>query len=63
MDKSGGSKSAEVLRVWEVYDDKLQFMASSDASLLDESVRLDDASSAWMISSPAAEAALADACQ
>ena len=37
------------------------FMAGSDASVLDESLRLDDVSSAWMIWSGAAEAPLADA--
>ena len=63
VDKSRGSQSGEVLRVWEVYDGRLQFMAKSDASLLDESLRLDDISGAWMIWSGAAEAALADAYQ
>ena len=27
----GGSKSVEVQRVWEVYDDRLQFMSRQDA--------------------------------
>ena len=37
IDKSGSSKSVEVQRVWEVYDDRLQFMTGSDALLLDKS--------------------------
>ena len=36
VDKSRGSKSAEVQRVWEVYDERLQFMSRRDALLLDE---------------------------
>ena len=32
VDKSRGSKSAEVQRVWEVYDERLQFMSRWDAS-------------------------------
>ena len=31
FDKSGGSKSVEVQRVWEVYDERLQFMSRHDA--------------------------------
>ena len=34
VDKTRGSKSAEVRRVWEVYDERLQFMSRRDASLL-----------------------------
>ena len=33
IDKSRGSKSVEVRRVWEVYDDRLQFMSQRDAFL------------------------------
>ena len=61
VDKTGGSKSAEVQRVWEVYDERLQFMSRRDASLLDESLGLDDVSMAWTVWSQAAESALADA--
>ena len=61
VDKSRGSKSAEIQRVWEVYDERLQFMSRRDASLLDESLGLDDVSMAWTVWSGAAEAALADA--
>ena len=61
VDKGRSSKSAEVQRVWEVYDERLQFMSRQDASLLDESLDADDVSSAWLVWSGAAEAALADA--
>ena len=53
----------EVQRVWEVYDDRLQFMAPHDALLLDESLRAGDVLLAWMVWFGAAETALADACQ
>ena len=61
VDNSWGSKSAEVLKVWEIYDDRLHFLTGSDALLLDDSKRLDDVSRAWTIWPGAAEAALADA--
>ena len=35
VDKTRGSKSVEVRRVWEVYDERLQFMSRRDVSLLD----------------------------
>ena len=61
LDKTRSSMSAEVQRVWEVYDERLQFMSRRDASLLDESLGRDDVSLAWLVWSRAAEAALADA--
>ena len=61
VDKGRSSKSAEVQRVWKVYDERLQFMSRRDASLLDESLGLDDVSMAWAVWSRAAESALADA--
>ena len=63
VDKGRGSKSAEVQRVWEVYDERLQFMSRRDASLLDESLDAGDVSRAWLVWSRAAEAALVDACR
>ena len=51
----------EVQRVWEIYDERLQFMSRQDASLLDESFGRDDVSMAWTVWSRAAESALADA--
>ena len=61
VEKGRSSKFAEVQRVWEVYDERLQFMSRRDASLLDESLGLDDVSMAWSVWSRAAESALADA--
>ena len=64
VDKSRSSKSAKVQRVWEGYDDRLQFMAGADALRLDESLVVGDVARAWMIwseAAEAAEAALADA--
>ena len=61
VDKSRGSKSVEVQRVWEIYDDRLQFMSRQDALLLGESLDAGDVSRAWLVWSSAAETALADA--
>ena len=61
LDKSPGSKSAEVQRVWEICDDRLQYMARLDALSLDESLGAGDVSRAWLVWSSAAETALADA--
>ena len=61
VDKGGGSKSVEVQRVWEVYDERLQFTSLQDAQWLSESLDADDVSHAWLVWSGAAEAALADA--
>ena len=38
VDNSRGSKSAEVQRFWEIYDDCLQNMALADASRLDDAL-------------------------
>ena len=61
LDKTRGSKSVEVQRVWEIYDERLQFMSREDALGLDEALLNGDVSSAWMVGSSAAEKALADA--
>ena len=61
VDKGRGSKSVEVQRVWEAYDDRLQKMSRQDAMRLDESLDADDVSRAWLVWSGAAEIALADA--
>ena len=63
VDKSRGSKSVEVQRVWEVCDDRLQFMSRHDALQLDESLDADEVSRPWLVWSGAAEAAFADACR
>ena len=52
--------SSEVQRVWDVYDDRLQFMSRQDALPLDESLIAGDVSQAWLVWS-GAETALADA--
>ena len=61
--KVGESKSVEVQRVWDVYDERLQFMSREDALDLDEALLYGDVSNAWMVWSTAAEKALADAFQ
>ena len=63
LDKTRGSKSVEVQRVWEIYDERLQFMSREDALGLDSALLCGDVSSAWMVWSSAAEKALADAFQ
>ena len=61
LDKSRGSKSVEVQRVWEVYDDRLRFLSQSADVRLTRSLWDGDVSSAWAVWSSAAESALADA--
>ena len=61
VDKSRSSKSVEVQRVWEVYDERLQFMSCRDALLLDAALAAGDVSQAWAVWSSAAESALVDA--
>ena len=63
VDKSRGSKSVEVQRVWEVYDERLQFMLRRDVIQLDEALDADEVSRVWLVWSGAAETALADAYQ
>ena len=63
LDKTCGSKSVEVQRVWEIYDERLQFMSREDALGLDEALLCGDVSRAWLSWSSAAEKALADAFQ
>ena len=59
--KGRGSKPVEVRNVWEVYDDRLQFISWQDAQRLSESLDADDVSRVWLVWSGAAGAALADA--
>ena len=61
VDKSRGSKSVEDKRVWEIYDERLQFVSRQDASLLDQSLNRGDVSLALSVWSRAAESALVDA--
>ena len=58
-----GSRSVEVQRVWEVYDERLQFMSRHDAIQLDESLDSGEVSRAWLVWSGASETALADTYQ
>ena len=62
VDKSRGSNSVELQRVWEMFDDRLQFTAVPDAVRLDDASRWEDVSDAWMVWSGEAMTALADAC-
>ena len=62
VDKSRGSKSVELQRVSEMYDDPLQCMAVPEALWRDDASRLEDVSDAWMVWSGEAMTALADAC-
>ena len=66
LSKVVGLSSAEVQRVWGIYDDRLQLMTRDDALGLDGgegALAVGDESHAWSIWSSAAEAALADAFQ
>ena len=63
IDNTRGSRSVEVQRVWEIFDERLQVMSREDALGLDEALLRGDVSSAWMTWSSAAEKALADAFQ
>ena len=61
LDRSPGSKAAEVQRVWDFDDDRLQFMSRDDALNVDGSSANGDVSLACMVWSSAVEAAFADA--
>ena len=63
VDKSRSSRSVKVRRVWEVYDERLQFMSRRDALLLDASLAAVMISQAWAVWSGAVESALVDAYQ
>ena len=60
-DNCRNSKSVEVQRFWEVYDDRSLFMAQAEEARLARSFLEGDVSSAWAVWSSAAESALADA--
>ena len=61
VDKSRGSKSVEVQRVWEIYGARLQFVPVPDGIRLDDALGREDVSSALVVWSGAAESALAEA--
>ena len=59
VDKSRGFTFVEFQRVWEAYDDPVQFMAVPDALRLDDALRREDVSDAWTVWSGGAGTALA----
>ena len=61
VDRIRGSKSVDVQRVWEVYDERLHCVSRQDAMQLDVSLDAGDVSRAWLVWSGAAETALVDA--
>ena len=61
VDKSRDSKSAEIRRVWEMYDERLQLIGAGDVFRLNDALQDCDVSQAWLVWSHAAEAALVDA--
>ena len=61
VDRSRCSKSAEVRRIWDVYDERLRWVDAGDALAVDSAVASGDVSGAWIAWSNAAERALVDA--
>ena len=54
VDKSRESNSAEVAKVWEIYDDRLSFMSAQDGALQD-ALGVRDVCAVWDTWSSAAE--------
>ena len=61
VDKSRSSKSAEVRRIWDIYDERLGWVGADVALSVDGAHASGDVSGAWLAWSTAAEEALADA--
>ena len=61
VDKSRDSKSAEVWRVWEIFDERLQLIDAQNVIRLNGALQDGDVSQAWFVWSHAAEAALVGA--
>ena len=61
VDRSRSSKSAEVRRIWDIYDERLGWVDADDAFTVDSAVASGDVSGAWIAWSNAAEGALVDA--
>ena len=61
VDRSRTSRSAEVRRVWEVYDERLGVICARDVHSLDLALYSWDVSRAWLAWSSAAEGALVEA--
>ena len=47
VDKSRGSKSAEVRRIWEIYGERLGWISADDACCIDDALASEDVSGAW----------------
>ena len=61
VDRSRSSKSAEVRRIWDIYDERLGWVDADDALTVDSAVASGDVSGAWIAWSNAAEGALLSA--
>ena len=61
VDQSRGSKSTEVRRMWEIYDERLGWISADDACCIDDALASEDVSGAWVAWSAAAQRALVDA--
>ena len=61
VDRSRCSKSAEVRRIWDVYDERLGWVDAGDALSVDDAIASGDVSSAWLAWSSSAERALLSA--
>ena len=61
VDRSRSSKSAEVRRISDIYDERLGWVDADEALTVDGAVASGDVSGAWIAWSTAAERALADA--
>ena len=59
--KSRDAKFAEVRRVWEIFDERLQLINAENFIRLNDALLDGDVSQAWLVWSHAAEAALVDA--
>ena len=61
VDRSRTSKSAEVRRIWDVYDERLGWVDADDAFAVDSAIASGDVSGAWLAWSNAAERTLLSA--
>ena len=61
IDTSRDSRSAEVRRIWEIYDERLGLVSVEDVHKINDALSSGDLSSAWVARSTAAESALVDA--
>ena len=61
VDRSRNSRSAEVWRIWEVYDERLGLVHAHYMQVLEDALASGDVSGAWLAWSSAAERALVEA--